>query len=479
MRERLVIIGGVAAGMSAAAKARRVNPDLEIVVYERSGYVSYGACGFPYFIKGEVARLDALLARTPAQLAQQGIDVHVHHEVVAIDVAARTVRVCNLETGQTFVAPWDKLIIATGAGVKRPPLPGIQLPGIFTLRTVEDALAIRNWIEGERPRRGVIIGAGYIGMEMAEALSAHGMDVTVVDLAQQVMPSLDGEMAALVQAELAANGVNVRLGQRVKSFLGPALVRDLARQVAARVRGEAAATLEGDNGRLRVRELILEAENVLPADLVIASLGTTPNVQLAREAGIALGKTGAIAVDEQQRTNAPGVWAAGAAAESRHQLLQTPTYSPTALTASKQGRVAGTNAAGGEARFGGVVGAAVVKTFTLTAAQTGLTLRAAQAHGLDAASVTITGASRASYMPGRAEIRVKLVFERHSRRLLGAQMIGEDGVAKRIDVVSAALRAGWTTRDLLDLDLCYSPPFAPVWEPLLVAAKVANREDHV
>lgn len=478
MRERLVIIGGVAAGMSAAAKARRVNPELEIVVYERSGYVSYGACGFPYFIKGEVDRLEALLARTPAQLAQQDIDVHVHHDVVAIDVAARTVRVCNLETGQTFVTPWDKLIIATGASVKRPPIPGIQLPGIFTLRTVEDALAIRNWIQRERPRRGVIIGAGYIGMEMAEALSAHGMEVTVVDLAQQVMPSLDEEMATLVQAELAANGVNVCLGQGVKSFLGPGLVRSLAWQVAARLRGETTAILEGDNGRLRVRELIME-EEMLPADLVIASLGTSPNVQLAGEAGIALGKTGAIAVDAQQRTNAPGVWAAGAAAESRHQLLQTAAYSPTALTASKQGRVAGTNAAGGEARFGGVVGTAVVKTFTLTVAQTGLTLRAAQAHGLDAASVTISGGSRASYMPGQAEIRVKLVFERHSRRLLGAQMIGKDGVAKRIDVVAAALRAGWTTRDLLDLDLCYSPPFAPVWEPLLVAAKVANREDHV
>jgi NADPH-dependent 2,4-dienoyl-CoA reductase/sulfur reductase-like enzyme len=251
MTQKLIIIGGVAAGMSAAAKARRVNRDLEIVVYEKSGYISYGACGFPYFIKGDVPRIEDLLARTPAQMAAQGVTVHVHHEVVEIDPARRTVRVLNHATGAEFSDHWDKLIIAAGASVNRPPIPGCYLPGVFTLRTVEDALAIRRWLVEEKPKHGVIVGASYIGLEMAEALTAHGVAVTIVDAADQVMASMDGDMAALIQAELTAQGVTVLLNQPVKSFVGPTLVREVVRQVAAKVEGEAGA----GNGRLRIREV--------------------------------------------------------------------------------------------------------------------------------------------------------------------------------------------------------------------------------
>ncbi|MBP6803248.1 MAG: FAD-dependent oxidoreductase, partial [Chloroflexi bacterium] len=217
MAERLIIIGGVAAGMSAAAKARRMNPALEIVVYEKSGHISYGACGFPYFIKGDVTHLEDLIARTPAQMAAQGVMAHVCHEVMAIDPAQRTVRVMDHENGRLFTDHWDKLIITTGASVNRPPIPGANLPGVFTLRTVEDALAIQRWLVEEKPKHGVIVGAGYIGLEMAEALQAHGLAVTLVEMADQVLPGLDADMAALVQVELQAHGVQICLQQPVKS----------------------------------------------------------------------------------------------------------------------------------------------------------------------------------------------------------------------------------------------------------------------
>lgn len=474
MSKRLIIIGGVAAGMSAAAKAQRTNPDLEIVVYERSGYVSYGACGFPYFIKGEVTRLEDLIARTPAQMAAQGVTVRVQHEVVAIDVAHKRVRVRDLAGNREFDDHWDKLIIAAGASVQKPAIPGMGLAGVFTLRTVEDAVAIRHWLLTERPRRGVIIGAGYIGLEMAEALAAHGVAVTVVDAAAQVMPTLDEEMAAHVLAELQAQGVAVCLGQPVQTLVGATLVREIVRKVVAELQRQQEGIALAGNGRLRVREVITKGQ-ILAADVVIVGIGGRPNVALAQAAGVALGPTGAIAVDRQQRTNVPDIWAAGAAAEAHSLVTGTPTYHPLALTASKQGRVAGTNAAGGMAEFGGVVGTAVVKAFNLTIAHTGLSEKYARALGYYVASVTIQAESRAHYMPGHAPIHVKLVYEKPGQRLLGAQMIGTDGVAKRIDVVAAALRAGWSVSDLVELDLSYAPPFAPVWEPILVAANVASR----
>ncbi|MCB8987151.1 MAG: FAD-dependent oxidoreductase [Ardenticatenaceae bacterium] len=469
MAERLIIIGGVAAGMSAAAKARRVNADLEIVVYEKSGYISYGACGFPYFIKGDVPRLEDLIARTPEQMAAQGVMAHVCHEVVEIDPVQQIVRVMDQQNGRLLTDHWDKLIITTGASVNRPPIPGANLPGVFTLRTVEDALAIRRWLVEKKPKHAVIVGAGYIGLEMAEALQAHNVAVTLVEMADQVMPGLDADLAALVQTELQAHGVQICLQQAVKSFLGPTLVREVVREVAAKVQGEA-----GENGRLRIHE-VLTANNILAADMVVFGAGGRPNVALAQAAGIHLGQSGAIIVDEQQRTNLPNVFAAGAAAESQHLILNKPVYWPLAAPANKQGRVAGTNAAGGQATSEAVVGTAVVKTFDLAIAVTGLTEKQAQSAGLAAASVTIKASSRAHYMPDSAPIHLKLVYETGTERILGAQMVGKDGVAQRIDVMAAALRANWTLEDVAGLDLAYAPPFAPVWDPILLAANVARK----
>ncbi len=446
MSTRVVIVGGVAAGMSAAAKARRMDPSLEIVVYERSGYVSYGSCGFPYAIKGEIARVEDVVVRTPEQFAKQGITALVGHEVLAIDPAAGTVRVRDRRSGAEVSDRWDELVLTTGGVASRPPLPGAELPGVFTLRTVEDALAIRSWIEERRPSRGAIIGGGYIGLEMAEALAAHGIALTLVERLPQVLPNLDPELANHVQTELTRQGVDVRLDQPV----------------------------EGLTGDERVREVAAGGQRT-PAEIVILAMGVRPGVELARAAGIALGPTGAVAVDDHQRTNLAHVWAAGDVAEAHHRVTGKPAWVPLGTTANKQGRVAGENLAGGDARFAGIVGTAVVKVFDMEAASSGLSEARARAEGYSVQTVSATANSRAHYMPGHQPIHVKLVYEADSRRLLGGQLVGREGVAKRVDTIAAALHQGWTVDELAELDLSYAPPFSPVWDPILVAANLARR----
>ena len=443
---KLIVIGGVAAGMSAAARAKRRNPDLQITVYEKSGYVSYGACGLPYFIKGDIPKAENLVVRTPEQFAKQGIQALVHHEVIDVDPNAHTVTVKNLETGEVFQDRWDELLITTGAAAVKPPIPGLDLPGIFTLRTVEDGIAIKEWIAKKHPWQAVVVGGGYIGLEMAEALAANGMYVDVVEMLPQVLPNMDADMAELVQAELARQGVTLHLNSAVRAFKG--------------------------NGRV---EEVVAGDKILQADIVIFSVGARANIPLAEKAGVAIGETGAIAVDDHQRTNVPHIWAAGDVAEAWHRVLNKPAYIPLGTTANKQGRVAGTNIAGGDEAFPGIVGTAVVKVFDLEVARTGLSEREAKDAGFDAASVSIKAPARAHYMPTHPPIHVKLVYEKGTKKLLGAQMVGEEGVAKRIDVIAAALYDGWTVQDLKSLDLSYAPPFAPVWDPILVAANVASR----
>ncbi len=443
---KLVVIGGVAAGMSAAARAKRRNKELQITVYEKSGYVSYGACGLPYFIKGDIPIAEKLVVRTPEQFAKQGIRALVHHEVIDVDVVERTVTVKNLETGEAFQDAWDELLITTGAVAVKPPIPGLDLPGIFTLRTVEDGIAIKEWIAKKHPWQAVVVGGGYIGLEMAEALAANGMYVDVVEMLPQVLPNMDADMAALVAEELARHGVTVHLDSPVRGF-------------------------EGDGRVARV----VAGDKVLDADIVLFSVGARANIPLAEKAGVAIGETGAIAVDDHQRTTVPHVWAAGDVAEAWHRVLNKPAYIPLGTTANKQGRIAGTNIAGGDAAFGGIVGTAVVKVFDLEVARTGLSEAEAAKAGFDYASVTIKAPARAHYMPTHPPIHVKLVFEKGSKKLLGGQMVGKEGVSKRIDVIAAALHAGWTVYDLAKLDLSYAPPFTPVWDPILVAANVASK----
>ena len=460
MSERLIVIGGVAAGMSAAAKAKRVNRDMEAIVYEKSPFISYAACGMPYFIAGDVADHRDLLARTPEQMAKQGVEVHVRHEVTAIDPAARMVTVRDLERGREFTQTYDRLVIATGARPVHPYLPGRGLEGVFVLRALDEGRAVRRFLvgdgqpEGPRPQRALVLGGGYVGVEMAEAFRRRGLEVKMVIRSGQVMrTALDDDVRKVVEEELARHGVEVVAGKPV-AFEG-------SRRVEAVVVEKA-----GNGANTSERYL---------CDVALLGVGVRPQVALARAAGVALGATGAIATDDWMRTNLPGVYAAGDCAEAFHLITQEPDYIPLGSTANKQGRVAGTNAAGGHTSFGGVVGTMVARAFDLAVARTGLTEAQAQALGYTVRSPMVKAQDASHYMPGVAPIYVKLVVDESTGRLLGGQIAGRRGVAKRVDVLATALHHGLTVTDLQRLDLSYAPPFAPVWDPILVAANVAAK----
>jgi NADPH-dependent 2,4-dienoyl-CoA reductase/sulfur reductase-like enzyme len=442
---RLVVVGGVAAGMSAASKARRMDPAMDIVVYEKSGFVSYGACGLPYYVQGLIPDHNTLIARTPQQFARQKIQVFTRHEVTDIDPVGRRVEVKNLDTGTTFETAFDKLMLSAGGYAARLPTLGLEPPpeNLFVVRTVEDGIAIRRFIERERPKRAVVVGAGYIGLEMAEALvDGHGLSVTLVTLFPPLVPTFDEDMAEYVTAELARH------------------------QVALHVQG--AKAFERQDGRVVAVHSDVAS---FPVDLVILAVGVRPNTALAEAAGIALGPTGAVAVDDHQRTNMEGIYAGGDVAEALSLVTEEPVYVPLGTTANKQGRVAGENIAGGDAAFQGIVGTTVVKVFEVDAARTGLTETQARARGYAVETTTIEARSTAHYMPEGGPLHVKLVYTADGR-LLGAQMVGT-AAAKRIDVVATALQHRLTVADLGQLDLSYAPPFAPVWDALLVAANVA------
>jgi len=447
MSERLIVIGGCAAGMSAASKSRRVNPDLDIVVYEKTGFVSYGECGLPYYVSGLVADHHKLVARTPEQFARRGIEVHLHHEVIEIVPENHRLRVTNLDNGESWYENYDKLVIATGG---RPSLlPGFSLgdlSGVFVMRALEDGIAIREFIQRERPGRAVIIGAGYIGLETAESFHVLGLETTVIGRPPQVLKRFDLDMAKLVQDELEGKGIRLSLGDEVKA-------------------------LEGDaQGRVR---RVISSKGTFEAALVFLALGVRPNVALAKKAGVTLGETGAVATDAQMRTNLPDVFAAGDCAEAYHRITGRSAYIPLGTTANKQGRVAGTNAGGGHAEFGGIVGTVITKVFDLYVALTGLSEKEAQALGYAVKSTTIKASSRAHYYPGGGPMHVKLVAEEGSGRLLGGQIVGGEGAGPRIDVLATALHKEMTVEELSELDLAYAPPMSPVWDPLLVAANVA------
>lgn len=447
-KRRLVIIGGVAAGMSAAARARRIDPDLEIIVFEKTGYVSYGSCGLPYFIGGLIDDPNALVARTPAEFARQNIEARTHHEVKTIDTMNRMVTVRELDEGREFALDYDRLVLATGGSAILPPIPGVELQGVFVLRNVEDGVAVKSFIAEERPQRAVIIGGGYIGVEVAENFIERGLETTMLNRPPQVLDNFDAEIAQLMQDELERHGVRV-------------LVNETAQGIEADREGRA---------RMVVSELGRHE-----ADLVLIGAGVHAESFLAKDAGVALGLKAAIAVDEKMRTSVSGVYAAGDCAETYHLLLKKPSYIPLGTTANKQGRVAGTNAAGGDAIFKGVVGTAITKAFHLGVGITGLTEKAAAQLGIQARTITIQHRTRAHYYPSPGPIHIKLVWNPEDGKLLGAQIAGPVLEAKRIDVFATALHHGLTIQDLQRLDLSYAPPFAPVWDPILIAANVAAK----
>ncbi|MGH9153669.1 MAG: FAD-dependent oxidoreductase [Acidimicrobiales bacterium] len=444
MAERLVVVGGDAGGMAAAAQARRRRPELEIVALERGRWTSYSACGIPYLVAGDVARLDDLVARDPQAFRDRlHIDVRTGHEAVAVDLDAGRVEVRDHGHGRTFSLGFDHLHLATGAVPVRPDLPGIGDAAVHGVQNLEDAARLLAAVGRRDVRDVVVVGGGYIGLEMAEAFVRRGCrTVTVVEQAPEVMGTLDHDMGAMVGEAMRRFGVVVTTGVAVTGF---------------------------EPGGVHT------ADGRLAADLVVLGLGVAPEATLAAGAGVETGVKGAVVVDPRQRTSADGVWAAGDCCQSFHLVSRAPVHLPLGTVANKQGRVAGVNLGGGYATFPGVVGTAVTRICSTEVARTGLSEREAAAAGLGWEAVRITARTRAGYFPGAGDITVKMVAERGSGRLLGAQVIGSEGAAKRIDVVATAVAAGLTVHEVIDLDLSYAPPFAPVWDPILVAAREAAK----
>jgi NADPH-dependent 2,4-dienoyl-CoA reductase/sulfur reductase-like enzyme len=444
MRQRLVVVGGGAAGMSAASAARRVDPALEIVVLEASGYSAYGMCGLPYYLSGTVARADALLAYPPAFFREQRrIDLRLQTRATRLEPARHLIH--YREDGHERRLGYHRLIVAAGGSPSLPPIPGLDNDHVFTVRTLEDAISLRSLLDAGHIGRALVVGAGYIGLEMAEALVDRGVIVTLAEALPRVMPNLDPPIAALVEEEVRRHGVDLRLGARVD------WIRSTADGLAALIDG-----------------------HVVTVDTVVVAAGVWPAACIAAEAGAVTGPAGALLVDDRMRTSLPDVFAAGDCIAPYHHVIGRPAFVPLGPAANKSGRVAGTVAAGGDARFPGIVGTAVVKVFDLAVACTGLTLAEANAEGLLAVATDALGRSRAKYYPGTEPVSVRLVHE-SGGRLLGAQLVGSgEGVAKRVDVVAVALQAGFAVEDLLALDLSYAPPYAPVYEPILLAAQAAT-----
>jgi NADPH-dependent 2,4-dienoyl-CoA reductase/sulfur reductase-like enzyme len=448
MARRLVIIGGDAAGMSAATQVRRMKTveELEIVVFERSSRTSYAACGLPYLVGGFVTSPDSLVARSPEQHRARGIDVRIQHEVTAIDPKVSTVTVRDLDAGLESTVHYDELLIGTGASGIWPPWPGIDAKGVLQLRTLDDAAKVERLLVAGA-RRAVVVGAGYIGLEVAEGLLKRGLQVTVVERLDAPMGAvLDADMATDIADAMRAAGIDLRLGTAVTGFTA----------VDGRV-----ATVKTAAGAVM---------GSVAADIAVIGLGVRPNVELARAAGIGVGESGGIKVDDHLRTDSPHIWAAGDCVESHHRMTGRSVVVALGTHANKQGRVVGTNIAGGNAAFGGVLGTAITRFQDREIARTGLTEREAAAAGFDALGVTTEASSRAHYYPDAQPMKIKLVVERGTGRLLGAQIVGGASAGKRIDVLATALWNRMTVPELAEMDLSYAPPFSPVWDPVLLAA---------
>jgi NADPH-dependent 2,4-dienoyl-CoA reductase/sulfur reductase-like enzyme len=445
--ERLVVVGGDAAGMSAAAGARRrrTRDELEIVAFERGRYTSFSACGIPYLVGGEVESVDALVARSPEQHRAGGVDVRTRRDVIAIDTAAQTVTVRDLDAGTDDSVHYDQLVVATGASPVRPAIPGIEAEGVYGVQTLEDGIAVRHEVDVHDPKRAVVVGAGYIGIEMAEALLHRGISVMCLAGGATPMETFDPDMGEMVAESMRGLGIDLHLGEPVLGF-------------------------DTEGGRVTSVET---RRGTYPTDLVVLGIGSRPEVSLARAAGITIGPTGGIATDDHQRTSAPHVFAAGDCVETHHRVSDRPIAIALGTHANKQGRVVGVNATGGDIVFPGVVGTAVSKVCAYEIARTGLSEREAIEAGFKAFPTVIDSSSRAAYYPSSAPVRVKLITEMVTGRLLGAQIVGEEGAAKRIDVLATCIWNEMDVEEIISLDLGYAPPFSPVWDPVLVAARVA------
>jgi NADPH-dependent 2,4-dienoyl-CoA reductase/sulfur reductase-like enzyme/rhodanese-related sulfurtransferase len=451
--QRLVIIGGVAGGASAAARARRLSETCEITVLERGPHVSFANCGLPYFVGGEIPNEEDLLVQTPKSLhARFNLDVRVHSEVVSIDREAKVVNVRELTNGREYALPYDALVISTGAAPLTPPIPGIQREGHFVVRNVPDVVRIKSWISETEDTRAVVVGGGYIGLEMAEQLVRHGgISVTLVEALPQVMAPLDPEIAAWLNLELKKNGVELCTGSAVAAFEQPSEVEPA-----------------------RASIVVLKDGRRLPADVVVLGMGVKPESTLAKAAGLEIGRRGGIRVNERMQTSDPAIYAVGDVVEVRDVITGEWSLIPLAGPANRQGRIAADNIMGRSSAYHGTQGTAVLRLFGLTAGCTGANEKTLRASGKSYQALHLHPASHAGYYPGAEPIALKVLFDPDTGRLLGAQAVGRDGVDKRLDVLATALKAGMTMDDLAELELAYAPPFGYAKDPVNLAGMAAQ-----
>jgi NADPH-dependent 2,4-dienoyl-CoA reductase/sulfur reductase-like enzyme/rhodanese-related sulfurtransferase len=444
---KLVIVGGVAAGASAAAKARRCNEDSEIIMFEKGHDISYATCGLPYYLSGTIPKRDRLLIADGRFFKQRfNVDVMTRHEVLAIDRQAQKVTVRNLATGDNREEPYDKLVLAMGASAVVPPLPGVELPFVFTLKTLEDADRIFTYLRDKNPETAAVVGGGLVGMEAVENLAQRGCKVSVVEFMPQVLTFLDREIAELVHQHLKYKGVNVYVSEKVTSI----------------EERDGRGWIQTDKGR------------EVPADLVIMSVGIKPNTKLAQDAGLRIGPSGGIAVDEFMQTSDSNIFAAGDCVESVNIVTGKPTLIPMGSAANKEGRAAGANAMGRQIAVKGFTGTVIVKVFDLAVAKTGLSEQEAVSEGFSPLVTYVLSGDHAGYYPDAKELRIKTVADQSTKRLLGAQVIGAKGVDKRIDVMATAIYNRMALDDLLQLDLAYAPPYSSARDPVIVAGAIGQ-----
>jgi NADPH-dependent 2,4-dienoyl-CoA reductase/sulfur reductase-like enzyme len=454
MRRRIIVIGGLAAGPSAASKAKRVNPDADVILFEQDRYISYGICEIPYYIQGLIDDQDRLIAYTPEKLKQEkGVHVKTLHRVEKILPGGRKVVVRDLERDDVVEYSYDKAIIATGSKSRRMNVPNENASNVFVVKTYEDGMTIRKFLDDDHPRKAVLIGGGYIGMEMAEALTSRGIETTIHHQSELPMAGLELETRKAVADQLTRHGVHFVPNVRTESLASAQSVPSKPKRVTR----------------------VLTNKGSYDCDLVILSVGVEPNCDLAEKAGISLGLTGAIRVDEKQQTRADNIYAAGDCCEVRNLVNNRPMYIPLATIATKAGWVAGENAAGGRAIFKGAIRAVAAKVFDLEVAQVGLSGEEARESGFDTVTEHIRGHSRVAYMPGSREVDVMLILDKRSRRVLGANLFGGEGITLRANTLAVAIQHKLTVDEVSQLDLAYSPTYSPLWDPILVAANVSKR----
>ena len=438
---KVVIVGGVAGGATAATRLRRLDEHAQITVFERSGYISYANCGLPYYIGGVIEDKEELTLQTPESIGKRfRIDMKVHHEVTDINAVKKTVTVHNLDTGKVYEESYDKLILSPGAKPVMPNLPGIENEKIFTLRTVEDTLKIRSFVEEKKPKTAVMVGGGFIGLEVAENLCDLGVKVTIVQRPKQLMNTLDYDMATLVHNKLRSKGISLKLGGDVIGF--------------------------DEKEDLQV---LLKDDEPIPTDMVLMAIGVSPETTLAKKAGLELGIKGAIVVNDKMETSVPDIYAVGDAVQVKHTVTGNYAVISLAGPANKQGRIVADNICGLDSHYKGSMGSSVIKLFDMTVASTGLTEKAAKDAGIEYERIVLSPASHAGYYPGAKVMTMKVVYEKSTLKILGAQIVGYDGVDKRLDVIATAISAGMKATELKDLDLAYAPPYSSAKDPVNMA----------